>query len=168
MRRSRARRATSRRIGSNDERRIASGVSSMMMSTPVAASTARMFRPSRPMIRPFMSSDGRSRTDTVVSTTCSDAMRWIVIERRRFAFQVPLGLLGRQARDLLELLALLGDDLLRLPLRLGLDLLDPLLALREVLRAILGFQLALLGDDYLLVEGLFLQEEALFLVQQLG
>ncbi len=90
MRRSSARRATSRRIGSKDESRIASGVSSMMMSTPVAASTARMFRPSRPMMRPFMSSDGRSRTDTVVSTTWSDAMRWIVMDRRRFAFQFAL------------------------------------------------------------------------------
>jgi len=33
-----------------------------------------------------MSSDGSSRTETVVSVTCSDAIRWIVMERRRFAF----------------------------------------------------------------------------------
>ena len=46
----------------------ASGVSSTMRSTPVASSSARMFRPSRPMIRPFMSSDGRSTMDTAVST----------------------------------------------------------------------------------------------------
>ena len=49
---------------------IASGVSSMIRSTPVAASSARMLRPSRPMIRPFMSSEGSSTTETVASTTC--------------------------------------------------------------------------------------------------
>ena len=36
-----------------------SGVSSMMTSTPVASSNARMFRPSRPMMRPFISSFGQ-------------------------------------------------------------------------------------------------------------
>ena len=41
--------------------------------------------------------------------------------------------------------ALLGDELLGRLLRLGLDLLDPLLALVEVLRAVLGVLLALLG-----------------------
>ncbi len=49
--RSRVTRATSRRTGSNPERTTASGVSSTMTSTPVAASSARMLRPSRPMIR---------------------------------------------------------------------------------------------------------------------
>lgn len=43
------------------------GVSSMMRSTPVAVSRARMLRPSRPMIRPFISSLGRGTTVTVVS-----------------------------------------------------------------------------------------------------
>ena len=43
------------------------GVSSMMKSTPVRCSRARMFRPSRPMMRPFMSSDGSSTSVTVVS-----------------------------------------------------------------------------------------------------
>jgi hypothetical protein len=38
-----------------------SGVSSIMTSTPVTASNARMFLPSRPITRPFMSSDGRAR-----------------------------------------------------------------------------------------------------------
>ena len=37
---------------------IASGVSSMMRSQPVAVSRARMLRPSRPMMRPFISSLG--------------------------------------------------------------------------------------------------------------
>ena len=43
------------------------GVSSTITSTPVAFSKARMFRPSRPMIRPFMSSEGMSTVLTVVS-----------------------------------------------------------------------------------------------------
>ena len=37
----------------------ASGVSSTIRSTPVACSRARMLRPSRPMMRPFMSSLGK-------------------------------------------------------------------------------------------------------------
>ena len=36
-----------------------------------------MLRPSRPMIRPFMSSLGRSTTETVVSMACSAALRWM-------------------------------------------------------------------------------------------
>ena len=50
-----------------------------MMLTPVVASKARMLRPSRPMIRPFMSSLGRVNTATVDSAVCSDATRWIAI-----------------------------------------------------------------------------------------
>ena len=67
--------ATSRRIPSNDERTTAPGVSSMMMSTPVRCSSALMLRPSRPMIRPFMSSDGSSTSDTVVSAAWLAATR---------------------------------------------------------------------------------------------
>ena len=59
--------ATSRRMPSNDESTTACGVSSMMTSTPVRCSSARMLRPSRPMIRPFMSSEGSSISETVVS-----------------------------------------------------------------------------------------------------
>ena len=36
-----------------------------------------MLRPSRPMMRPFRSSLGRSTTETVVSIACSAAQRWI-------------------------------------------------------------------------------------------
>ena len=68
--------ATSRRIPSNDERTTAPGVSSMMMSTPVRCSSARMLRPSRPMIRPFMSSEGSSTSETVVSAAWLAATRW--------------------------------------------------------------------------------------------
>src|SRR5207244_4467334 len=64
--RSRARRPTSRRTGSKHDTTTVSGVSSMMTSTPVAASNARMFRPSRPMIRPFISSEGRATADTLL------------------------------------------------------------------------------------------------------
>ena len=49
-------RAISRRTGSKPVRTTVSGVSSMIRSTPVAFSSARMLRPSRPMIRPFISS----------------------------------------------------------------------------------------------------------------
>ena len=56
---------------------MAPGVSSTMSSTPVAVSSARMLRPSRPMMRPFISSLGRSTTDTVVSMVCSAALRWM-------------------------------------------------------------------------------------------
>ena len=51
----------------------------MMMFTPVVASNARMFRPSRPMIRPFMSSLGSVNTLTLDSAVCSEATRWIAI-----------------------------------------------------------------------------------------
>ncbi len=69
--------AISRRYGSNPDRMIAPGVSSTMRSTPVACSSARMLRPSRPMMRPFRSSLGRSTTETVVSMVCSAALRWM-------------------------------------------------------------------------------------------
>jgi hypothetical protein len=62
-----ASRAISRRTGSNPLITTVSGVSSMIRSTPVACSRARMFRPSRPMIRPFISSDGRWITETECS-----------------------------------------------------------------------------------------------------
>ena len=45
--------AISRRIPSKDESTTACGVSSMMNSTPVRFSSARMLRPSRPMIAPL-------------------------------------------------------------------------------------------------------------------
>ena len=55
----RVRRAISRRTVSKPESTTASGVSSMMKSIPVRFSRVRMLRPSRPMMRPFMSSDGK-------------------------------------------------------------------------------------------------------------
>ena len=74
---SRAMRATSRRTGSKLERVMASGVSSMIKSTPVRVSMARMFRPSRPMMRPFISSLGRGTTLMAASLTWSAAQRWM-------------------------------------------------------------------------------------------
>ena len=59
---------------------MASGVSSMIRSTPVRVSRVRMLRPSRPMMRPFISSLGRGTTDTVASATWSAAQRWMARE----------------------------------------------------------------------------------------
>ena len=47
------------------------GVSSIMRSTPVMVSKVRILRPSRPMILPFISSDGMGTTDTAASATWS-------------------------------------------------------------------------------------------------
>ena len=74
-------RAISRRTPSNPERITALGVSSMMKSTPVRCSSARMLRPSRPMMRPFMSSAGSCTTDTVVSAAWPAASRCMTTER---------------------------------------------------------------------------------------
>ena len=72
-----AKRAISRRTGSNAESTIASGVSSTTISTPVAASRARILRPSRPMIRPLISSESIWKTVTEFSIAVSVATRWI-------------------------------------------------------------------------------------------
>ena len=72
-RRSIARRAISRRIGSKLESVTASGVSSMMRSTPVRLSNVRMFLPSRPIMRPFISSDGNGTTLMLDSPALSTA-----------------------------------------------------------------------------------------------
>ncbi len=66
-------RATSRRIMSKPLTMTTPGVSSMITSTPVAFSKARMLRPSRPMIRPFISSLGMSTVLVVVSAVCAAA-----------------------------------------------------------------------------------------------
>ena len=70
-------RPISRRTGSKQDSSTASGVSSMIRLTPVTDSNARMLRPSRPMIRPFISSPGRCSTLTTLSAVCSLATRWI-------------------------------------------------------------------------------------------
>ena len=49
----------------------------MIRLTPVTDSNARMLRPSRPMIRPFISSPGRCSTLTTLSAVCSLATRWM-------------------------------------------------------------------------------------------
>lgn len=61
--------------GSKHESVIASGVSSIIRSTPVRVSIALMLRPSLPMILPFISSLGRGTTEIVASETCSAASR---------------------------------------------------------------------------------------------
>ena len=64
---------TSRRIGSKAEMTIASGVSSIIKSTPVTDSIVLTFLPSRPIIRPFISSFGKLITVTVCSFATSAA-----------------------------------------------------------------------------------------------
>ena len=66
-RRSSAVAAISRRSGSAAETMTASGVSSTRIEHPVAASSARMLRPSRPMMRPFTSSPGTETERVIVS-----------------------------------------------------------------------------------------------------
>ena len=79
-------RATSRRMGSNPEITTASGVSSIIRSTPVIVSRVLIFLPSRPMILPFISSLGSWTTEIVVSETWSAAQRWIALTTISFAF----------------------------------------------------------------------------------
>ena len=71
--------ATSLLIGSKLERITASGVSSIIKSTPVNVSKVLIFLPSLPMILPFISSLGRATTCTVVSETWSAAHLWIAV-----------------------------------------------------------------------------------------
>ena len=68
-------RATSRRTGSNDDSSTLSGVSSIITFTPVVCSKALMLRPSRPMMRPFISSPGSGTVVTTDSVVCSVASR---------------------------------------------------------------------------------------------
>ena len=70
---SRAILATSLRTASKLDKTTASGVSSMIRSTPVRVSSVRIFRPSRPIIRPFISSLGSCTSETVDSDTTSAA-----------------------------------------------------------------------------------------------
>ena len=136
-------RPTSRRTGSKQDSSTASGVSSMIRLTPVTDSKARMLRPSRPMIRPFISSPGRCSTETTDSLVCSLATRWmasVTILRARLSpslrasasisrtisaasrlawFSMPgdqlgLGLVGGQPGDPLQDLPALGVELLEL------------------------------------------------------
>ena len=91
-------RATSRRTGSKQDSSTASGVSSMIRLTPVTASKVRMLRPSRPMMRPFISSLGRCSTETTDSAVCSVATRWI--GQGHDAAGPGLAVLARLALDL--------------------------------------------------------------------
>ena len=68
-----------------------------------------MLRPSRPMMRPFMSSDGRLTTETVVSATWLAAVRWMLRERMLRARRS-----ASRARLLLDLAHQLGHVVARL------------------------------------------------------
>ena len=74
-------RAISRRTPSKLDSRTADGVSSMITSTPVSFSNARMLRPSLPMIRPFISSLGSSTRRVVLSVEALPASRCIATAR---------------------------------------------------------------------------------------
>ncbi len=91
MSRSKDLRAISLRTGSKQEITTASGVSSIIISTPVSVSRVRMFRPSRPIIRPFISSLGRLTEAIVTSELTSVLSRCIVVTRisRAFFSAVP-------------------------------------------------------------------------------
>ena len=70
--------ATSLLNGSKPDNTTASGVSSIIKSTPVNVSSALIFLPSLPIILPFISSLGSATIDTVVSWEWSAAHFWIV------------------------------------------------------------------------------------------
>ena len=107
-------RAISRRTPSKPERITALGVSSMMKSTPVRFSSARMLRPSRPMMRPFMSSAGSWTTETVVSAAWPAASRCMATDEdvAHAAVGVALGLLLDLAHDARRIVAGLVLELL--------------------------------------------------------
>ena len=168
-------RAVSRRTGSKQDSSTDSKVSSIITLTPVTCSKARMLRPSRPMIRPFMSSPGRCTADTTDSDVCSEATRWmapttiiwaahwpratpaldVAGDQHRLALgvvlddsdELGLGLLGRQPREALQNLLLLGLTLGQCA-PLGLQL---RLELVELMRSFL--QTARLGVQPLLTVG---------------
>ena len=72
-----AMRAICRRIREKLESVMVCGVSSIMISTPVSVSRVRILRPSFPMMRPFMSSEGRGTVVVVLSDTTDIAQRCI-------------------------------------------------------------------------------------------
>src|SRR5665647_3374676 len=165
------RRAVSRRTPSKPDSTTASGVSSMMKSMPVVFSRVRMLRPSRPMMRPFMSSDGRLTTDTVVSATWLAAVGFAarlfldladelghVVARLvlRLLEQHVLGLRRAEPRDALELDhgLVVGDlqpvgDALGLGVAVAQRLLATVLLRGARVDLLVALQQALLGLDYL-------------------
>ena len=78
------------------------GVSSTITSTPVIISKERMLRPSRPMMRPFMSSKGMGTTESVLSTVSSPAKRWMarvmISLASRLAVAIAVSLISRTLR----------------------------------------------------------------------
>ena len=106
--------AISRRTGSNDESSTSWGDSSISSVTPVAASNALMLRPSRPMIRPFISSLGSCTRVAVrslfglLAIRCMEAMQ----DAPRLRLQLLLGLLERLAPQRPQLVLALEEHLL--------------------------------------------------------
>ena len=77
--------AISRRNGSKLDKTTASGVSSIIKSTPVIASNVLIFLPSRPIILPLISSFGKVTTVTVCSFAKSAAYLCIECTSKSFA-----------------------------------------------------------------------------------
>ena len=71
--------ATSLLTESKQDKIIASGVSSTIISTPVADSIALILRPSLPIILPLTSSDSILKTETQLSIASSVPTLWIVL-----------------------------------------------------------------------------------------
>ena len=174
-----ASRAVSRRMGSKPESTTASGVSSMMTSIPVACSKARMFRPSRPMMRPFISSDGQrhhgdgglgrvvggdaldGEGDDLLGLALgvaarllldlADALRGVGAGRLlHVVHQLAARLVGAEAGERLQPVLHLGEARAQLLLA-GLH---PLLAARERLGALVLLLLLLVEDGELAVQRL--------------
>ena len=161
----------------------------MIRSMPVAASSARMFRPSRPMIRALhlvvrKVHDGYRCLGHVIAGVpldgqADDVLRLLVrlflglvldpldgLGRLELGFvlhrdhELALGLLGGHVGDLLEHLPLLAEPLLE-----PLFLLDGhLFSVRQLPFAADRLGLALLDDVHLLLEVLFLLGEPALLV----
>ena len=103
-----AKRPTSRRTGSKPLTITTPGVSSIITSTPETFSKARILRPSRPMMRPFISSLGMSTVFVVWGRRlrggeslhrrhqCVAAGRFALFGHRTFVLQDALADLVRE------------------------------------------------------------------------
>ena len=79
--------------GSKQDRTTASGVSSIIKSTPVNVSNVLIFLPSRPIMRPFISSEGKLTVATVDSITWSIAHLCITVVKISLAFSFETSLI---------------------------------------------------------------------------
>src|SRR3990170_983144 len=76
---------TCRRKGSKQDMIMVPGVSSTIISTPVRRSSARILRPSLPIILPFISSEGILTVVVVTSDTAEEAHLCITVAKSALA-----------------------------------------------------------------------------------